>query len=842
MLGDNILFRGVVNGKRRRERIKFSPSLFVPTQKQSKHKTIYGENLTEIPFEGIKDAREFISKYEGVSNFPIYGVQSFEYAYIAKEYPGELVWDTNQIYVANIDLEWGSEHGFAKPENPTEPITAITMIMKGKTQAFGCMDFIVPEGVKYYKCHDERDLIQTFLDVWTNDYPDVITGWYTALADIPYLINRIIRVFDEATAKKLSPWGHIRKKETFLHGSDKAHVTYSILGIASLDYYELFRKFDPKGTAQESYKLDYICNVILQEKKLDYKEYGTLHRLYVDNPQKFMEYNIKDVQLVQKLDKKLHILDLAYKLAFDSRSNFEDVFKQTRMWDNIVNNFLLKENVIICPKRHMVKSEFMGAYVKEPQLGKHRWPVSFDLTSLYPHLMMQYNISPECLVSPKTINNDPELREIVGQNINVQSLLHKEIDTDKLKRNQVTLTPNNQLFRTDIEGFLPRILIKMFNDRKMYKDKMLVCEKQIEAFKKEGRPDYQELENQKAMFKVFETSIKVCINSCYGALGSEYFRYFDVKMAEAVTSSGQLAILWIQKHVNELMNAILGTNDVDYVVASDTDSIYLVLSELVNKVFDKTEKLSVLETNKIVDFIDKACKTKIQPFIDLRYKELAEYTGAYAQKMLMKREKICDIGICISGKNYIWNVWDKEGVRYEKPKPSIVGLSMIKSSTPEVCRKKLREIVPLILTDQEPLLQQYVADFKREFMNLPLEEIACPGGMNGLIKQADKKTIYKKGTNIACKGSLLYNHHVKLNDLQKTYQLINDGEKIKYLCLKLPNPIKDDVIAFPINLPSELDLDRYVDKEHQFDKVFLAPLKAILIVIDWSHEKRNSLW
>lgn len=838
-LGDNILFRGVVNGKRRRERIKFSPSLFVPTKKDSKYQTIYGENLEELNFDTIKEAREFVKRYEHVENFPIYGMQDYEYSYIAKEYPDELVWDTKQIIVANIDLEWGSEKGFSKPENPTEPITAITLAIKGKIYSFGCGEFHPTEenqmqGGYYIRCRDERDLINKFLDTWISDYPDIITGWYTSLADIPYLINRITRVFDEDKAKTLSPWHYIRKTTKSIMNKD--HDTFIIYGIASLDYFELFRKFDPKGTAQESYKLDYICNVILGEKKLDYSEYGSLHRLYKDNFQKFMEYNIRDVKLVSMLDAKLHILDLAYKLAFDSRSNLEDVFKQTRMWDNIVYNFLLHENKIVCPKRHKIKTEFMGAYVKEPQLGIHKWPVSFDLTSLYPHLMMQYNISPECLVRSKTIEVDSELQEILDQDINVQTLLHKQVDTNKLKRNGVTLTPNGQLFRADVEGFLSRILIKMFNDRKMYKNKMIECEKEIEVLKKKGN-DTKPLENQKAMYKVFETSIKVCINSCYGALGSEYFRYFDVKLAEAVTSSGQLAILWIQKNVNEYMNKILETGDVDYVIASDTDSIYVKLDTLVEQVMSNVE-----DKNKIVDFIDKVCKVKLQPFIDKCYQKLADYTNAYAQKMIMKREKICDVGICVSGKNYIWNVWDSEGVRYDKPKPSIVGLSMIKSNTPEICRKNLREIVPMILTNQESLLQEYVANFKREFMDLPLEMIACPGGMNGLTKQADPDRIYKLATNIACKGSLLYNYHLKLNGLQNKYPYINDGEKIKYLCLKLPNPIKDDVIAFPNDLPKELDLDRYVDKEHQFDKVFLAPLKSILTVINWTHEKRNTLF
>jgi len=424
-LGDQILFRGVVNGQRRKARIKYQPSLFVSTPKETKYKTIYGGGLSKMPFDSISDARAFVSKYENVSNFPIYGMQSYEYAFIAEEYPDTIVWDTSKIIVANIDLEWGSEFGFSKPENPTEPITAITMKIKGKTHVFGCGEFKIPEGINYHKCHNEMDLIDRFLDVWCSDYPDIITGWYTNLADIPYLVNRIKKVFGEEKAKKLSPWNYIRKVMTQVMKKD--HDTYDIYGIASLDYFELYRKFDPKGNAQEEYKLDYICNVVLGERKLDYVEYGSLHRLYKDNYQKFIEYNIRDVELVEKLDKKLHLLDLAYKMAFDSHSNLNDVFKQTRMWDARINHFLLMENRISDPKTRKVKTEFAGAYVKEPQLGMHDWVISEDLTSEYPHLMMGYNISPECLVHPKTIANDPELQTILDQTINVMTLLIRKL-------------------------------------------------------------------------------------------------------------------------------------------------------------------------------------------------------------------------------------------------------------------------------------------------------------------------------------------------------------------------------------------------------------------------------
>jgi len=533
----------------------------------------------------------------------------------------------------------------------------------------------------------------------------------------------------------------------------------------------------------------------------------SLHLLYRDDFQKFMEYNIRDTELVEKLDAKLRLLELAFTLAYDSKSNYDDVFMQVRMWDNIVYNHLWERNVIIPDKKTTIKTAYAGAYVKEPILGKHKWVVSFDLTSLYPHLMMQYNISPDTIIDQSTLNGYA-LGEFLQQKITVDTLLNKQVDTHIIQQDRVTVTPNGQLFRTSKKG--------------------------LEAANDVSEAIRTEIKNRIARFNNLQAVKKICLNSCYGALGNEWFRFFDVRQAEAITMSGQLSIRWIMNALNGYMNAIMETKEKDYVIASDTDSVYLNLSSLVDKVIAKSKKPVLQTTKEIVDFLDKGCENKFQPFINKTYQDLAVYTNAYDQKMIMKREKICDVGICIAGKNYIWSVWDSEGVRYSEPKIKPVGLKMIKSNTPEASRKKLKEILKIIVHGEEEELQRFVATFKEEFKTLPIEDIATPTGMNGLGDWGDKNTIYKKGTTIHIKGSLLYNHFLKEKQLDKKYPLLHDGEKIKFIYLKMPNPIRNEVIAFPNILPPELGLHSYVNRDKQFEGAFISPLKAILDIIGWS--------
>lgn len=405
--GSKILYRGIENGKKVKLRLDYYPTLYVPSQKPTQFTTIKGEHVQEIKPGTIRECRDFVKQYEGVQNFTIYGNQKYEYAYIAERFDHEVEWSLDHINVSNIDIEVGSENGFPEPDTASEPITAITMkTNKGKFIVFGCGDFNnTRDDVTYYKCRDEIDLIKRFIDEWSRDYPDVITGWNIRLFDIPYLVNRITKLLGEDYAKRLSPWNTLNERQINF-GPGRQFNTYILLGISALDYIDLYQRYAPEGKSQDSYKLDNIAHVELGERKLSYEEYGNLHSLYRENYQLFIEYNIKDVELIDRLDDKLKLIELALTLAYDSKTNYDDVFAQVRMWDALIFNHLRAENIVLPPITSHSKNEmYVGAYVKEPKPGLYNWVASFDLNSLYPHLIMQYSISPENLVSESSIND-----------------------------------------------------------------------------------------------------------------------------------------------------------------------------------------------------------------------------------------------------------------------------------------------------------------------------------------------------------------------------------------------------------------------------------------------------
>ena len=842
-IGNNILYRGVKDGRRVKLKIAYTPTLYLPSKKSTNFTNLEGEYLEPMKFESIREARDFVKRYNEVDNFKIYGNNSYAYAFIADTQKGMVDWDINQLSIAMIDIEVGSENGFPDPYLANEQITAICLrYLSGEVVVWGCGEYDREKDkntkgeLTYVKCEDEYNLCKKFLRYWEENCPDVISGWNIKFFDIPYLVNRLNKILGEDETKKLSPWGFINSRKAIV--MNRELTAYEFVGVSTLDYIELYRWYAPSGKSQESYRLDHIASVELGENKLSYDEFDNLHSLYRLDHQKFIEYNIKDVDLVFKLEDKLKLIELGLTLGYDTKCNFEDIFAQTRMWDALIYNYLLDKNIIVPPKEDKTKnSAFEGAYVKEPQVGLHNWVASFDLNSLYPHLMMQYNISPETLIEVKDYT--PEMRDVLSKGISVDRLLSKESNLSRLEG--VTITPNGQYFTTEKQGFLPRMLEEMYVDRSKFKKLMITAKKEYEVEKDKSK--LYEIEKRIARYNNLQLAKKVSLNSAYGALGSQYFRFYDLRMALGVTTAGQLSIRWIENKLNEYLNSLLKTK-LDYVIASDTDSIYLNLGPLVDNVYGTGQKNSVstnIDKQKVIDFMDRVCEDKIQPFIDKSYQELATYVHAYDQKMQMKREALSNKGIWTAKKRYILNVYNNEGVAYNEPQIKVMGLEMVKSSTPAPVREKMRQSINIMMNGTESDIHDFIEQFKQEFKSLPPEEISFPRGMNGLKEYSDSATLYKKGTPIHVKGAILYNHNLKLMGLEKKYPRIQEGEKVKFAYLKQPNPFKDTVVSFPTRLPSEFGLQEYLDYDMQFSKSFLEPIKVILDCMEWSTEKKNSL-
>ncbi len=816
LIGNQFLVRGVENGKRYEHRDEFFPTLFVKSKKKTKYKTLNGEPVETINPGTVRDCRDFYKKYEDIEGFEIYGNDRYIYQYISEKYPqDEIKFDISKIKLVTLDIEVASEEGFPDVESCNEEILAISIQDYTTKQiiTWGVKPFENNrKDVTYHHCPSEYELLNHFINYWMQDVPDVITGWNIQLYDIPYIAKRIRRVLGEKLMKRLSPWGLVSEGETYIMG--RRHEVFDVGGVTQLDYLDLYKKFTYK--AQESYRLDYIAEVELGQKKLDHSEFETFKDFYKNGWQKFIEYNIVDVELVDRLEDKMKLIELALTMAYDAKVNYVDVFYQVRMWDNIIYNYLKKRNIVIPPKNKTAKGEkYAGAYVKEPNPGRYDWVVSFDLNSLYPHLIMQYNISPETL------------QEIPHPRVSVESILSGDFSADP----DFATCANGAMFDKSKRGFLPELMDKMYGDRVVFKKKM------IEAKKGYEKTPTKKLEKEISRCNNIQMAKKIALNSAYGALGNAYFRYYKLENAEAITLSGQVSIRWIENKMNKRMNKILKTEDVDYVIASDTDSIYLHLGPLVDRVYEGREKTS----EGIVTFLNKICEMEFEPYIDSSYEELATYVNAYDQKMQMKRENIADRGIWTAKKRYILNVWDSEGVRYEEPKLKIMGIEAVKSSTPAPCRQMIKDALKLIMSGSEQDVQMFIEDSRKKFRTLPPEEISFPRSASDVVKYRAHSTIYAKGTPIHIRGALLYNHYVKQHKLTNKYSFIQNGDKIKFCYLKKPNIIRENIISFIQDFPHEIGLNKYIDYDLQFEKAFLEPLKTILEAIGWNVEKTVNL-
>lgn len=815
--GNNLLYRGYDNGKKIQTKIKYQPTYYVNTTKDTGYRALDGTKVAPIKFSDMRDAKEWLSANQHTAGRHIYGNNKHIPAYINEAFPGNIKFDRNLINVTTIDIEVQSDAGFPEPEDAAHEVTSICIKNNiDKTfYVWGLKDYDVENSymqesrVVYEKCSTESELLLKFIAHWAlpSHCPDVITGWNSRFFDMPYLINRIIKIHGEEFVRRLSPWGLIDRRDVTT--VQRKQIAYEIQGIAQMDYLDLFRKFGYSYGPQESYKLDHIAHVVLGERKLSYEEHGNLHTLYKYDHQKFIDYNIKDVDLVDRFEDKMGLITLALTMAYRGGVNYGDVMGTTAIWDSIIFRNLFANNVIVPFGEEKFKSPYPGGYVKDPHVGMHEWVVSFDLNSLYPSIIMQNNMSPETIINGKVAN------------VSVDTLLSGEVKP-RLESNECAAA-SGQYFRTDTQGILPKIIDEMYSERVVIKRQMINSQRELEKVDKKDKQELYRVQRDINIAENQQMSIKILLNSLYGALGNKYFRFFDQRIAEGITLSGQLTIRWAEKAINEYLNKIL-KSDKDYVVAIDTDSVYVVLDDLVKAVNPKNP----------LEFVNTVCNEKLEKVLEDSYNNLFETMGGIENRMVMKREAIADRGIWTAKKRYILNVLDNEGVRYAEPKLKIMGIEAIKSSTPAPCREALKEMFKTIIGGSESAVQRDIELFRSHFKTLPPDQIAFPRGITNLTNFMDNQTIYKKGTPIHARGSIMYNKLLVDKSLQRQYNKIQNGEKIKFIYLRIPNHIKENVISFLDYLPEEFGLHRYIDYDTQFNKTFLDVIDPILSAIGWN--------
>lgn len=827
VLGNSILYKGIENGNRVQYRLDYSPKLYIKTNKQTKWRNLFDQYVDEVKPGTIQETREFIKRYEGVDNFEIYGDINFDVQYISEQFPQVIDWSMDHINSFVLDIETATEDsGFPNADLALEEVLLITLKnMKTK----GSVTFLsreykgtVPENSELVMCQDEYSLLTNFISYWRRADIDIVTGWNVEGFDIKYLVNRIKNIQGADRIKDLSPWGRIKEKNT-KDDYGKPTKLYEIVGISIIDYRDLYKKFT--YTKQENYRLETIAQVELGVGKLDHSEFDTFKEFYTHGWDKFVEYNIIDCDRVDQLEDKMKLIELCLTMSYLAKINYNDVFSQIRMWDAIIFNHLKSENIVIPPRSKASKNEqFEGAYVREPKPGFYNWVTSFDATSLYPSIIQTWNISLETFVG------------MYKGNVTVKGLLNKDYEFD----DEYTVAANGAMYSKQKVGMMPKLIDAYMKKRKDAKSTMLKYESELELLKgsklakSETKKEYKRLQNLISKYNNEQMAFKIAMNSLYGALGNAFFRYYTLENARAVTLSGQYIIISVGEYVNDKLNFMFKTK-YPWVIYQDTDSIYLSLEPIVNKFY------SDIDPKKLTPLLSKICKEKIDPIINDCCYDLQRYTNVNQDCISFKLEAISSRGFWTGKKRYALNVYENEGVVYNEPKLKIMGLEVVKSSTPKVIREKLKQSVSLILNGSELDIQDYVAEVKSKFKEYSIEEICFPRGVNGIQKYSDSKTLYISGCPFHTKGAILYNNRLRELNLQNKYPMIGEGDSIKYCYLKKPNPIKDTVIAFPASLPPEFKLDTFVDYDKQYEKTFLEPLNGMLNAIGWSHERRNSI-
>lgn len=821
----------------------FRPKLYIEAENGTFTSMINeGIRLGEVELDDFNAAKDFIDENEE-RGFTVYGQGNWAHNAIGALYHGQHLhpqFDKTRVVV--FDLEVKSDDGFPSPIMAAQPIISVSHYdslddiltlysMAPWDEASSFIREVYPElmpKIRFRQFTTEKSLLRAYLDLWTKNYPMVVSGWHSNGFDCPYLFNRIAIVLGDQAAKSLSPFRAVTKKE-HKDNFGNAAVSVNIYGMSQLDLQELYKKFEVRP--RENHRLATIAALELGTSKIDYTEEETIQNMFDTAPQKFNDYNILDTWLVWLINVKRQMIQTAMFIAYESKVNMEDVYSPVKVWDAHICNKLLEKNKAAPLPSRSIKTPYVGAYVKTVIPGMYKWVVSFDVASMHPTIIRQWNM---CASTVMDNPNSPH-----------QDYSSHLVKLDELANLLVGECPegysvaaNGVLFSHSASSTIPGLVGELFNERKITKAKAISLLKQAEL----DEINSKELKKQSSSYKTKEGAIKVLLNSLYGAMANEWFRFFDIRMAEGITLTSQVVIQFIERRVNEFLNKTLRNYPPkDRCVGIDTDSCYFELDDLVTEMFKNKPNATV---NEITDFLDRASEHVTKAAIEPAIEELAKYMKCRETLITMKREAICDRAFWVAKKKYALNVIDNEGVRYAHPEQKAVGLQLVQTSTPKFCRDALGEAVKIILTgdvnDKERLLP-LIERVKKDYETLGVYEIACPRGVSEIDKWKGLDGLPGKGSTPPIRGVIIYNHFLMKMGLDSKYQIIKPGSKIRYLHLTQPNPLKSDAIAFFTRLPTEFGIEPYINRSHMYETSFLTPLRGITSVVGLFLEPDRSL-
>ena len=798
-------------------------------------KTLYGGDAKSYEFSSIREAKDFIKRYEDVGGVDIFGQHNFTLQSIYNIYDHEIRFDQSKISGWSLDIETklpvdsdGRPSGFPDVETANAEITLITMqrLSDGVTYVFSGKAY--PGGstpkfcTQFINAGSEAGLLRHFIDFWNSHQVDVITGWNIERFDIPYIINRCNLICGEDVTNMLSPWGKVSTFKKKISGSfGEEELVSSISGVSILDYMAIYKKFTFGN--HESYSLNSIAMDELGEGKLDHSEFTDFNDFYDNGFKKYVDYNIRDTALVRRIDQKLQLLNLIYTIAYMAKVNFNDVFSPVKTWDALLHNRLMDDGKVV-PIRESnpdVNKHIEGAYIKDPKVGFYDWVLSLDATSLYPSIMMTLNISPETYLG-------------IDYNVSLQSILDKRCQfTFPSESSCAAVT--GVAFDKSARGVIPTIVQEYMALRKSTKRSMLDKQQELENI---GGSD-SKIEADIASLDAKQMAFKILLNSLYGAMGNRGFRFFNSNVAETITLTGQYVLRSIEGKIDGVLNEKFGTSDHKYLIYIDTDSVYFDVQPIVKKWMSKKTP------EQIAPMLSKVAVDQIQSEVNKIVSDCCDAMKAYENKLSFKLEVIGDKAIWVAKKKYVIRAHSSEGVVYKSPKFKSVGLEMIKSSTPKFIRSKLENLLPIIFDDGEEAVQDFLENSYSEFIKLSPSEMSIPKGMNNMSAfLTTDNSLCAKGTPMQVRAAISYNAILKKMGLDSKYQLIPNDSKIRYLYLKLPNKTGQNIIAYPVDaeLPKELGLGGFIDVHTMWEKTMIASVEILLKPLGWTTERRMVLF
>lgn len=800
--------------------------------------TLDNKPVRRKKFASTYEAYGFLERFKDVDGLQVYGTNRWLYQWVNDNFPGELLPDTSHVRVGYLDIEVESDGPFEPAIRAQKKIISITLRHKTTNYVWGLKEFDSSkvEGTIYFQCSTEKQMLNSFLDIWKQLDLDVISGWNVEQYDMVYLTTRLGIVLGDHGPALLCKHGRpkYRKIKQGFHEVDLV----TIPGITILDFMILYKKY--VRSSEESFKLDFIAEKVLKQNKLDYSEYGSLHNLYVNDHQKFIEYNIQDAVLVAKMEETLQLIVLVMTMAYICKVSYTDAMGTVTKWDVLTHNYLLERGIVVPWNNIDVAEEesAVGGFVKEPQKGKHKWIVTFDVASLYPSLIRQCNISPERLVGQIP---DVTIEDMLDCTVRTPSKNFDEIRETLLQHN-AGLCSSGCVFSNKIQGFYPALMELYFNKRKFYKDKAKIAKTKISDIQSKlaQTPNDSKLisllskaEEEFNVNNILQQAMKIHLNSAYGALLNKGYRWNDIRLGESITKTGQTAVKWVMRDINIWINDKANTKGIDYCIAADTDSNMFTIAALIDQTKPYEQQVA-----QAIDIADN----QIKAVISKSFKNFRETYNHREMVVSMEREVVGDAGIFVGKKRYAINVINLEGIPCDPPYQKITGIDAIKSSTPRIVREALKKSIHMALTQEEADLRRFVADFKAKFMQSPFEDIATPKSVNGIVKYHDDYRIYGSKCPIHVRGSLLYNDLIQRSGhASQGFKLIEEGEKIKYIYLRKPNPLHENVIALPAVYPETLDVFDYMDYNTQFEKTYISPMQQIAEVLDWDLEEKPSL-